>query len=32
MINIEIPEELLLPTIEELEDRTAKDMNGKWKQ
>jgi hypothetical protein len=31
MINIEIPEELLFPTIEELEDRTAKDMADKWK-
>jgi hypothetical protein len=31
MMNIEIPEELLIPTIEELEDRTAKDMADKWK-
>jgi hypothetical protein len=30
-MNIEIPTELLLPTIEELEDRTAKDLAKKWK-
>ena len=30
-MNVEIPEELLFPTIEELEDRTAKDMADKRK-
>jgi hypothetical protein len=31
MMNIEIPEELLFPTVEELESRTARDMADKWK-
>ena len=30
-MNIEIPAELLLPTVEELEGRTAKDLAIKWK-
>ncbi|MDR2581648.1 MAG: hypothetical protein LBC85_11750 [Fibromonadaceae bacterium] len=30
-MNIEIPVELLSPTIEELEERTAKDLARKWK-
>jgi len=28
---MEIPEELLLPTVEELEERTNKDLATKWK-
>ncbi|MCL2283886.1 MAG: hypothetical protein FWC26_11280 [Fibromonadales bacterium] len=31
-MDIEIPAELLLPTVEELEDRTADDLSSKWKQ
>jgi len=30
-MNTEIPAELLLPTVEELEERTAKDLAIKWK-
>jgi len=30
-MDTEIPAELLLPTVEELEDRTAKDLAIKWK-
>jgi len=30
-MDIEIPAELLLPTVEELEERTAKDLAIKWK-
>jgi len=30
-MNIEIPAELLLPTIEELEERTSRDQATKWK-
>jgi len=30
-MNIEIPEELLLPTLEELEKRTTEDLSSKWK-
>jgi len=30
-MNIEIPGELLLPTVEELEERTNKDLATKWK-
>jgi hypothetical protein len=30
-MNVEIPEYLLFPTVEELEERSAKDMAGKWK-
>jgi len=29
-MNIEIPAELLLPTVEELEERTARDLDTKW--
>jgi hypothetical protein len=31
IMNIGIPEELLFPTIEELEERTAKDLADKWR-
>ncbi|MDR2999650.1 MAG: hypothetical protein LBU89_00170 [Fibromonadaceae bacterium] len=30
-MSIEIPAELLLPTVEELEERTARDLAAKWK-
>jgi len=30
-MNIEIPAELLLPTIEELEEKTSRDLATKWK-
>ena len=30
-MNIEIPAELLLPTIEELEERTSRDLATRWK-
>jgi hypothetical protein len=30
-MNVDIPEELLFPTIEELEERTAKDLADKWR-
>lgn len=30
-MNIEIPAELFLPTVEELEERTARDLALKWK-
>jgi len=31
-MNIEIPQELLLPTVEELEKRTAHDLETEWRQ